>query len=346
MMINIVGAGLGGLALAQGLRRRGIAYRIFERDADASDRQQGYRISLNPLGRTALAELLPPERFRDVLALECRDVGRGFAFARGPSRPLLRMPDADAWTVCRPALRRLLLQDVDVTWNARIDQLADLPAANLTVAADGVGSRLRDELHADGLLSLVDTGVRTRAALLPRTDAWNGQLPLNREGAVQYLGPRGQALFVSYCETDARRPMILWALSQKSSEPPVPDKGWDPTLMQLMREGEITIDRLAIRSMRVKVPKRGTRLHPQLTLLGDAAHAMPPQRGLGGNNAFEDARQLIAHLDDVAAYEREMLTRGKKAIAESEEALQLLCFANPVARVLRDNSLRVASWMS
>lgn len=47
MHVLIVGAGLGGLTLAQTLRKQGISYEIFERDEDENGRFQGWAIALH-----------------------------------------------------------------------------------------------------------------------------------------------------------------------------------------------------------------------------------------------------------------------------------------------------------
>ncbi|WP_179472655.1 FAD-dependent monooxygenase [Chryseobacterium sp. H1D6B] len=57
--IAVVGAGLGGLCLAQGLKKNGISCMIFEKDAAMNIRTQGYRIRINKPGRNALKECLP-----------------------------------------------------------------------------------------------------------------------------------------------------------------------------------------------------------------------------------------------------------------------------------------------
>ncbi|MFZ4929605.1 FAD-dependent oxidoreductase [Chryseobacterium sp. Mn2064] len=57
--IAIIGAGLGGLCLAQGLKKNGIDCKIFEKDQAINTRTQGYRIRVNEPGRNALQECLP-----------------------------------------------------------------------------------------------------------------------------------------------------------------------------------------------------------------------------------------------------------------------------------------------
>lgn len=340
-MIHIIGAGLGGLALAQGLMRAGIPVTVHERDLDARSRAQGYRISLDAMGRDALEALLPRDRFERVLASEAKDVGRDFAFAAGPDEPLLRMR-ADAMTVCRPKLRAILAEDVPIVWGAHVRGLEDAPRGELVVVADGAASAIRESMRAHvDVPRLVPTGIHTVAGYVRRTRAWDEKLPLQREGAVQYLGPAGQTMFVSCCEHDDGTPTILWALSQHS-EHVEPSAGWHPTLRALLDAAPTRVERIAIRTTRFDAP-RG-RLMPGYTLLGDAAHAMPPQRGLGGNHAFEDARRLVASLHDIESYEREMFERGRRAVEASEEAARLAHFANPFARFVRGAALRFVQW--
>jgi cation diffusion facilitator CzcD-associated flavoprotein CzcO len=44
--VLIIGAGIGGLTLAQALRKQGISFEIFERDAKPGARGQGYALGL------------------------------------------------------------------------------------------------------------------------------------------------------------------------------------------------------------------------------------------------------------------------------------------------------------
>jgi 2-polyprenyl-6-methoxyphenol hydroxylase-like FAD-dependent oxidoreductase len=66
--ILVAGAGLGGLCLAQGLRRAGVDVRVFERDPSADHRPQGYRIHFDARAAQALHRCLPPELYELFVA--------------------------------------------------------------------------------------------------------------------------------------------------------------------------------------------------------------------------------------------------------------------------------------
>ncbi|MGZ3754720.1 MAG: FAD-dependent oxidoreductase [Mucilaginibacter sp.] len=63
MTIIIIGAGIGGLCLAQMLKKNGVNVQVFERDATAFDRLQGYRLHLDADGISAIRESLPEKLF-------------------------------------------------------------------------------------------------------------------------------------------------------------------------------------------------------------------------------------------------------------------------------------------
>jgi 2-polyprenyl-6-methoxyphenol hydroxylase-like FAD-dependent oxidoreductase len=129
---------------------------------------------------------------------------------------------------------------------------------------------------------------------------------------------------------------------------------WHPELRRLVA-GTAAENLIAPIAMRTSRPRKGSvripmSSHGRVTLLGDAAHLMPPQRGLGGNSALEDARVLADAIatrpsipDAVAAYERELRSRTRRAVEESEESAQMFHFRNPVAVALRSTALRGAS---
>jgi 2-polyprenyl-6-methoxyphenol hydroxylase-like FAD-dependent oxidoreductase len=398
--ILLIGGGLGGLALAQRLTAAGLRAIVFERDAGPTARAQGYRISLNDLGLGALRALLPSDRFAALAAIEAAGVGRDFHFATGRHTPLLRFRSGrgvGAITVSRGRLRRLLAEGLDVRWNQRlvgfrderdgvVAELADgtTVRGDLLVGCDGAGSDVRALLHARGgyrVPELIATHLVSLGAVVPRTPAYAAALPLLADGAVQHFGPAGLAMFVSACEGDDGRPLLLWVLSRRDPAWTGADRaalladciarvdgdGWHPALRRLVREtpADALIDPIVLRATR---HRRGRRRRPlwasgRVTLLGDAAHTMPPQRGIGGNHAFEDARQLAARLVDAAAratpvaidwprlalgYERELFARGRAAVEESTETADLCHFRHPLLVALRDRVLRVvdrvAAW--
>jgi 2-polyprenyl-6-methoxyphenol hydroxylase-like FAD-dependent oxidoreductase len=79
LRVAIVGAGIGGLCLAQGLHRAGVDVTVHERRHARDDWLQGYRIHVNPHGSRALRDCLPPQRWAAFLGTVSADDG-GFGF--------------------------------------------------------------------------------------------------------------------------------------------------------------------------------------------------------------------------------------------------------------------------
>src|SRR2546421_8177399 len=68
LRVLVIGAGLGGLCLAQGLRKAGVEVAVYQRDTGLAIRTQGHRIHIDSRGEQALRECLPPSLYDLFLA--------------------------------------------------------------------------------------------------------------------------------------------------------------------------------------------------------------------------------------------------------------------------------------
>ncbi|MDN5289075.1 MAG: hypothetical protein JWR38_5349 [Mucilaginibacter sp.] len=180
IQVAIIGAGLGGLCLAQGLKKNGIGFRVFEKDQSADSRTQGYRIRIDKTGQDALAQCLPQHLYKLFSETSIPSVG-----VRTLNAQLEQLTDKwiDAWQdgladeqpdqkANRLTMREILLHDLDgrVHFNKKYfnhEKLADgrvrihfedgtSYTADVVVAADGVNSKLSASRFPDN--KLVDTG--------------------------------------------------------------------------------------------------------------------------------------------------------------------------------------------
>lgn len=165
--ILIIGAGLGGLALAQSLQQKKIPYRIFERDLQNGMRQQGWAISLHPwlmadicsairddeAGLRAIAPTATLGLHSEgvIYSFENKERKQLFKFGEGTEQPFVR--------VDRAKFRDWLLQDLSVEWGKKFieyEEESDYVIArfedgteargSLIVGADGISSRGRKPL--------------------------------------------------------------------------------------------------------------------------------------------------------------------------------------------------------
>src|SRR6478752_1488024 len=78
LRVLIIGAGTGGLCLAHGLKRAGIAVAVYERDRTRADGLYGYRVGIDPDGSRALHACLPPDLY-DTFVATCARAPRYFS---------------------------------------------------------------------------------------------------------------------------------------------------------------------------------------------------------------------------------------------------------------------------
>jgi FAD-dependent urate hydroxylase len=326
MRIAVIGAGIGGLAVARALSADGHEVACYER-ADAL-RTSGSALTLWSNGTAVLdalgvschdlgapIDVLGTVRGRDGRTLSDVDVAHaearyGFPNRLMPRRDLIRrlaeslLPDTLHF-----GRRAIAVEQGPETAEVRF---AEGPAvtADLVIAADGSRSGLRDVVY--GADPTRPAGWAT----------WQGLTPVDialthGRRAVMIVGPEGmcglmpagngllQWWFDRPWDADAPRPPSVTAMLKERFghwASPVPEV--------LAAADDDRIEFFAHR--RQKVPKRWSR--GRVVLLGDAAHTMPPTVAQGANQALEDAWALARGLrihDELAAglaeYERSRL---------------------------------------
>jgi len=218
LKVMIVGAGTGGLCLAQGLKTDGIAVEVFERDYSPTDRLQGYRLGVNETGRRALKECLPDSLF-DKLVACCANPSRAVTFLDHRLNRLLNIelePDEqNDLPVSRMSLRGVLLEGLDqiVCFGKKFIAFEQAPSGAITarfedgstatgdvlIGADGASSRVRGQLLP--YAERVETGILAVSGKIAMTGAVRRATPKAfLRGPTLVLGPKGCFMFGSAVE--------------------------------------------------------------------------------------------------------------------------------------------------
>src|ERR1700719_2907687 len=188
--------------------------------------------------------------------------------------------------------------------------------ADLIVAADGSNSRLRDSL---GLLArrryLVDGCTRLLVDKTPaERRSGGGTKVVNTKvvdtTTIEYWSGTRRVLYTPCSETDIYIALTMLDRDEAAKAVPVRKDTWRRTFPHL----EALIDRIGEQGRydRFELIKLSRWSAGRVAIIGDAAHALPPNIGQGGGCAMMNALSLAVHLDrapDVpaalAAWERQ-----------------------------------------
>ena len=348
--IAIVGGGPGGLTLARLLQQMNVQVSVYERDQSRSARVQGSALDLHEdsglaaLEAAGLIDAFWVNHRPDLDRLRLTDAhgeilydhprqmsgdGKRPEIERGPLRDLLLdslQPGTVQWD-CKLASAEMQGEQVLLRFASGKTALADI-----AIGSDGANSRLRElvtPIRPEYVgVSLVEGLVPAAKQSIPKL--WNllDGSALIALGGQRTIGmgtkPDGSVLFYAGLRThddtarqnleEARSPdrRVAWFHANFEEWSDL----WDP----LFREAVSLVWRplLVCPSDQHWEPK------PSVTLIGDAAHVMPPYAGEGVNMAMLDALTLsklllgeASSLEAIAMYEAEMVARMQNMTSDT-----------------------------
>jgi len=347
--VVVVGGGIGGLAAALALLKRGLDVEVYEQAAELKEVGAGIQISSN--GTRVLYALGLEEALKRVQVLPSRrvirhwntgetwnwfDLGAVTAQRYGTPHVMLHRGDlhgtlAEAVRALKPDAFRLGRRCAGLDLQ---DDLAEITFdggervnAAYVIGADGIHSRMREVLFG-----------RDRPEFTGCV-AWRGlvamdKLPphLAQMQGTNWLGPHGHVLhypvrrgelmnFISFVERDDWR-IESWVTQGTTGELANDYRDWHEDVHTIIRNIETPYKWAMM--VRGPMPRWS---NGRATLLGDACHPTLPFLGQGGVMAIEDgyiaAACLARHFDDPAAafgrYEEIRRERTAAVVRKSHE---------------------------
>lgn len=341
--VAIVGGGPGGLTAANILFANGWDFELFEADESLTSRDQGGSLDLHPDdGQAALAKAGLLDEFLAIARHEDQEQ-RAVDYKSGEAL-WTEIPDpkeSNRPEIDRVVLRDLLhkpLRDSPIRWNARVDEVVPLADGRYRLRSAGVLTHPFDlVIGADGAWSKVRavlTDVRPQYTGITFAELWMTDVDRLHPASSTLVG-RG-LMFALHedkgiiGQRNGNGALRIYAAFRTSpEETDRPDKtlagmtkvdllkrfdDCAPVLRDLIIEADRIV---AVRPIVTLPPGSRWRHRPGLTLLGDAAHVMPPL-GVGVNLAMLDAAELVEGLirsenwrDALQAYEVKMLDRAE-----------------------------------
>ncbi|MFC8515192.1 FAD-dependent monooxygenase [Streptomyces sp. NPDC057257] len=352
----VIGGGIGGLTAAVALHQSGRRVTVLERASTLEP--VGAGISLAPNSLRALDVIGLGDEIRDLAAWQ------GDGGLRTPSGRWLARTPADAVaerfggplvllhraTLVNSLIARLPPGAVRTGASATVVDpgAADRPArvstpdgelqADLVVAADGIHSAVRRKLFPEHP-GPVYSGFTTWRVVIPVPGV---------EFASHETWGRG-SLWGTHPLKDGRVYAYAAAVVPAGGHAPDDERAellrrygdWHdpiPAVIAAARPGDVL--RHDVHHLAEPLPayQRG-----RVALLGDAAHAMPPTLGQGGNQAIEDAVVLAHHCEDLAAYTAARLPRTTAIARQAARAARVNLTSNRALIAVRNTAVAALS---
>ncbi|MBO9728705.1 MAG: FAD-dependent monooxygenase [Chitinophaga sp.] len=367
----IIGGGPGGLTLARLLQMAGAQLHVYERDVNRSVRVQGATLDLHAdSGLMALEAAGLMNAFK----ANYRPGADKLRIADKNAQLLMDEPIFASEEMFRPEidrgpLRNILidsLQPDTIVWNSYLTSLHPMgngwqltfqngstAYADIVLAADGANSIVRSIVTPIRPLysgvTMVEGSIYNSASTAPALDQLvdGGKVFVLGDEKSLILSSKGDGSLVFYtgCKTDEdwvhssginfydRQAMTAWFQTSFA--------GWNPLWMELIDKASLP---LIPRPQYCMPPDQHWEALPNITLLGDAAHLMPPFAGEGVNMAMLDALELSQCLTQgnyqdvhsaIAAYEQQMRIRAGAAAVMTMEQTTVLHSPSATEHLLR-----------
>jgi salicylate hydroxylase len=368
LKIGIVGAGIGGAALALALHRRGMEAHLFERAAAFGEIGAG--VQMTPNAAKVLQALGLGEGLDRVGFLPEAMVGRNWETARQLFRTPLkdvcpRLFGADFYHVHRADLHALLTEGLPadrVTFNAQCTGVEQAGDQAIAMFADGTRFEADLIVGADGIHSVVREGLWGKsAAQFTGHMCWRALVPVEQHplpfvspDASFWMGPKahivtyyvkgGAAVNIVAVNESAGWVAESWTEPSSREELLAAFEGWHPDIVELFQRTDSSttfkwglFDRDPMERW-----SRG-----RITLLGDAAHPMLPFLSQGAAMALEDGYVLataLDHFEDIEialdAYEKERRPRTARVQLEARERGRTYHLSSPEEQARRDLEMK------
>ena len=254
--IVIIGGGIGGLALAQLLKKQNkddIQISIYERDCDKESRTQGYSIGITDESFNILREIDEDNQdLKGILDLSEKDSSLSdFVITNSKLEPRLSI-QADTKLVSRWGLRNALTNNLDINWNKKFASYDENESeikvhftdgssitCDILIGADGANSKIRKKRSPK--LKREDLNIRniSGSIICPNDEELSKDFPnlknIINKALIRVLGNNSYTMLIfAYHENNEKR--ILWSVSWSSNEELDADEEIREKLPKIMNE--------------------------------------------------------------------------------------------------------------